>query len=52
MPKASRIGPYQYLRDVFKAPLQAKTLEDYEQLLPSNWFMTAGTVAILKKTAA
>ena len=49
--KASRIEPYRYLHDVFTKLPQARTVEDYEQLLPWNWTETAGTATILKRTA-
>ena len=50
--KASRIESYRYLHDVFTVLPQARTVDDYEQLLPWSWFKTAGTATILKKTAA
>ena len=50
--KAGHIEPYRYLHDVFTQLPQAKTLEDYEQLLPWKWLETAGAAAFLKKTAA
>lgn len=46
--KANGIEPYRYLKEVFMTLPQAKTVEDYEALLPWNM---AGT-AMLKKKAA
>ena len=50
--KAGHIEPYRYLHDVFTKLPQARTVDDYEQLLPWNWSKTAGTATILKKMAA
>ena len=50
--KAGHIEPYRYLHDVFTKLPQARTVENCEQLLPWKWIETAGTVTILKRTAA
>ncbi|MHB8455943.1 MAG: IS66 family transposase [Acidiferrobacterales bacterium] len=47
--KANHIEPYRYLNEVFTKLPRAKTLEDYDALLPWNM---AGMVAMLKKEAA
>lgn len=49
---ANGLEPYRYLNEVFTKLPRAKTLDDYEQLLPWRWREAGGTGAMLKKTAA
>lgn len=49
---ANHIEPYRYLNDVFTKLPQAKSVEDYELLLPWRYAEAAGTGSMLKKSAA